>query len=186
MAFAPMTLLVEGKNLWRKGLALDNWFAVQKEAETWIAFAKAEIERYNAQSGPDGSSWKDLLVRRDAFCKVAETIINFQRVLGLPVEEIEIPPKPVRPLSCDRLEYLRGTCAKIFEIGHNPERKIRIEAWLAGEDIRPWLEYLNSGGGARLAFEYREYQDGLNGSRNPDYYPNLIRDALSILNRLFP
>jgi len=106
------------------------------------------------------------------------------------------PDKTKRPLSCDRLDYLRETCAKIFEIGHSPapalgelnspERKLHINACLVGEDIRPWLKHLNSGGTAALTAAYPdEYQYMLRNALNPDYYPSLIRKALDILNQVY-
>ncbi|MFA4843671.1 MAG: hypothetical protein WC632_01815 [Candidatus Margulisiibacteriota bacterium] len=106
------------------------------------------------------------------------------------------PAKPPRPLSCDRLYYLRETCAKIFEIGHSsapalgelnsPERELHINACLVGEDIRPWLTHLNSGGTAALTAAYPdEYQYMLRNALNPDYYPSLIRKALDILNQVY-
>ncbi|MDD5593488.1 MAG: hypothetical protein PHG97_01945, partial [Candidatus Margulisbacteria bacterium] len=405
----PTELFLAGKRLYREGLAFESWQAIHKEAEEWTALAKTEIERYKDQIGPNGRGWtQDLLAGRDTFCKLAETISKFQREIGLPVEEIEIPhyqggsvehlpktanhaphaqakpdrhapdafprpregfldglritvegfignyvrfggekrkefvpihlshsdrlewspvidtgivlnhqhralkihctkdflestaplllkaiadgqnfifdmhyylspeeelvcaqqhigsytprgvmpsgtfkslreqyndafghfpfrltiegfsqkwtvrdlieamakrhlqavgiekepetavnqsAKPPRPLSCDRLYYLRETCAKIFEIWHSPdpnlgefngpERKTRITS-LAGEDIRPWLKHLDSGGVAALTAAYPdEYQERLRITRNPDYYPNLIKATLYILDRVY-
>ncbi|MFA6169688.1 MAG: hypothetical protein WCW67_01550 [Candidatus Margulisiibacteriota bacterium] len=98
----PDALFFEGKWIFREGLTFENWSAIKPRAENWITRAKAEIENYKTQIGPNGRGWtQGLLTERGTICKIAETISKFQRAIGLPLEEIEIPH--YRGGSVDRL-----------------------------------------------------------------------------------
>ncbi|MDD5593487.1 MAG: hypothetical protein PHG97_01940 [Candidatus Margulisbacteria bacterium] len=87
---SPDELLSAGKNLYKKGPARGSLPAVQKEAEKWLALAKAEVENYKAKIGQDWTP--ELIAQRDTFCKLAKIINNFQLAIGpAPIEEVVIP-----------------------------------------------------------------------------------------------